>query len=314
MIFPDNPAKNPEHEKGLVFHVIHGSFVDGYGIRTTVFLKGCPLRCLWCCNPEGQAGYPELKYTSQDCTVCGNCIPVCPEGAIKSDPFLEKVSIDRQSCTNCGKCIDVCYTGALQYFGTYYTVDELFEIIRKDEQYYRSSGGGVTIGGGEPTFQARFTYALMKKCQNNHIHVAIDTCGYASTDEQFRILSEADLLLFDVKGLDTTAHERNTGVSNKIILANLRKLNDMGKSIIIRIPVIPGLTVDENNAEDIAVELARLKSIERVDLLCYHTYGTIKYEQLGKEYTLNTGMDAQLLTDNLKQTLERYGLNVQLGG
>jgi pyruvate formate lyase activating enzyme len=300
--------------KGLVFHIIHGSFVDGYGIRTTVFLKGCPLRCLWCCNPEGQTGYPELKYSITECNNCGKCIEVCPENAIKPDTVLEKIKIDRKLCTICGKCIDVCYTGAMQYFGTYYTVDELFNIIRKDEQYYRSSGGGATIGGGEPIFQALFTYALMKKCQENYINVAIDTCGYAVTEEQFKILAEADLLLYDLKGIDLNTHKKNTGVSNEIILSNLKKLNDMGKSIIIRIPVIPGLTVTDKNMEDIAALLARLKSIERVDLLAYHTYGTNKYEQLGKEYTLSTRMDAQAMIENTKRVLERYGLTVQIGG
>ena len=310
----DTNINNPGGEKGLVFHIIHGSFVDGYGIRTTVFLKGCPLRCLWCCNPEGQMGYPELKYTIAECNNCGNCIGVCPEGAIKSDPILEKVTIDRKLCNNCGKCISVCYTGALQYFGTYYTVDELFDIIKKDEQYYRSSGGGVTIGGGEPIFQPLFTYALMKKCQENYIHVAIDTCGYATTEEQFKILVEADLLLYDLKGLDLNTHIKNTKVSNEIIISTLKKLNDMRKSIIIRIPVIPDLTVTQEAMESIAALLTRLKSVERVDLLPYHTYGTIKYEQLGKEYTLSTRIDTQEMTEILKNTLECYGLNVQIGG
>jgi glycyl-radical enzyme activating protein len=301
-------------EKGLVFHIIHGSFVDGYGIRTTVFLKGCPLKCLWCCNPEGQATYPEMKFTFSDCNNCGKCIDVCPKNAIKVNPLLEKAQIDRNLCDNCGDCIDVCYTGALQHFGTYYTVDELFDIIKKDEQYYRSSGGGVTIGGGEPTFQANFTYELMKKCQQNYINVAIDTCGYTTTEEQFKILAEADLLLYDLKGLDTLTHKKNTGVSNEIILYNLKKLDDMSKSIIIRIPVIPELTVDGTNIKKIAVFLKQLKSVERVDLLPYHTYGVIKYEQLGKKYALSTTNNAQPFTINLKQILESFGLKVQLGG
>jgi glycyl-radical enzyme activating protein len=305
---------NTDNEKGLVFHIIHGSFVDGYGIRTTVFLKGCPLRCLWCCNPEGQKEYPELKYTASNCNGCGKCVDVCPTGAIRLDNALEKAQVDRGLCDNCGKCIDVCHADALEYFGTYYTVDELFEIIRKDEHYYRSSGGGVTFGGGEPTFQPRFTYALLRKCQENYIHVAVDTCGYATTEEQFRILAEANLLLYDLKGLDPNAHTKNTGVSNEIILSNLKMLNDMGKSIIIRIPVIPGLTVTNENMEIIAAFLSRLKSLERVDLLAYHTYGTIKYEQLGRKYKLSTQADIQELTENTKRIFERYGLNVQLGG
>ena len=314
MAITEKNKHNTDNEKGLVFHITHGSFVDGYGIRTTVFLKGCPLRCAWCCNPEGQASYPELKYTIKDCNNCGRCIDVCPKNAIKVNPLLEKVQIDRKLCDNCGACIGVCYTGSLQYFGTYYTVDELFDIIKKDEQYYRSSGGGVTIGGGEPTFQPDFTYAFMKKCRQNYIHVAIDTCGYAVAENQFKILTEADLLLYDLKGLDTITHAKNTGVSNEIILFNLIKLADMGKSIIIRIPVIPELNVNETNIRDIGALLKQLKSIERVDLLPYHTYGVIKYEQLGKKYALSTAVDAQLFTKNIKQILESFGLNVQLGG
>lgn len=301
-------------EKGLIFHIIHGSFVDGYGIRTTIFLKGCPLRCLWCCNPEGQQGYPELKYTVLKCNGCNQCITACLKGAIRLNPLLEKIQIDRNLCTNCGKCIDVCYTGALEYFGTYYTVDELFEIIRKDEQYYRSSGGGVTIGGGEPTFQPQFTYKLLKKCQENYIHVALDTCGYTNTEEQFKILATADLLLYDLKGLDMITHLKNTGVSNEIILANLKKLNDMGKPIIIRIPVIPKFTLNGQNIETIATFLSRLKSVERVDLLAYHTYGTIKYGELGRDYKLDTLTNTQELIENAKCIFERYGINTQLGG
>jgi pyruvate formate lyase activating enzyme len=314
MSIKEKGENTPDNEKGLVFHIIHGSFVDGYGIRTTIFLKGCPLKCLWCCNPEGQAVYPEIKFTFNDCNYCGRCIDVCPKNAIKVNPLLEKIQIDRKLCDSCGACISVCYTGALQYFGTYYAVNELFEIIKKDEQYYRSSGGGVTIGGGEPTFQPGFTYALMKKCQQNYIHVAIDTCGYADTEEQFEILAEADLLLYDLKGLEVMAHKKSTGVSNEIILFNLKKLADLGKSIIIRIPIIPELTVNETNIREIGALLKQLKSIERVDLLPYHTYGVIKYDQLGKKYALSTTIDAQPLTRNIKQILESFGLNVQLGG
>jgi glycyl-radical enzyme activating protein len=259
-------------------------------------------------------GYPEIKYTVTECNGCGKCLEICPEGALKLEPVSGKIMIDRKLCTNCGKCISVCYTGALQYFGTYYTVAEVFNIIKKDEQYYRSSGGGATIGGGEPLFQASFTYALMKTCQENYIHVAIDTCGYAVSKEQFRILSEADLLLYDLKGLDPDVHKKNTGVSNEIIISNLKKLNDMGKSIIIRIPIIPGLTVNEDNAEDIAAMLAQLKSVERVDLLPYHTYGKIKYQQLGRDYTLGALPDVQALTESTKRILESYSLNVQIGG
>ncbi|OGO24932.1 MAG: hypothetical protein A2144_04495 [Chloroflexi bacterium RBG_16_50_9] len=305
-----------ENKKGLIFHIIHGSFVDGYGIRTTVFLKGCPLRCLWCCNPEGQKGDPELKYTPAECDSCGRCIPVCPTKAIQLDsvPGKEKPEIDRKLCTDCGKCIEVCYREALAYFGSYIGVDELFDLVKKDEQFYRSSGGGVTIGGGEPTFQPLFTLGLIRKCRENYIHTAVDTCGYTLTSEGFNVLKETDLLLFDLKHMDPVVHRKITGVSNEPILKNLERLNDMGKAIIIRIPLIPGYTDAPQNIKSTAEFLSGLKSVERVDLLAYHQYGSVKYGQLGRVYQLHVQSYTQEQLDDIKDIFEKYGLNVQLGG
>jgi pyruvate formate lyase activating enzyme len=305
-----------DNKSGLIFHIIRGSFVDGYGVRTTVFLKGCPLRCIWCCNPEGQQGYPEIKFTPSECDGCGRCLQICPTNAIQLNPQPgdDKPKIDRELCTNCGKCIEVCYTGALDCFGKYYTVDELFDIVKKDEQFYRASGGGVTIGGGEPAFQPLFTYALLRKCRENYIHTAVDTCGYTPTSEGFKILEEADLLLFDLKGLDPKEHLRNTSVSNEPILTNLKRLDAMGKAIIIRIPIVPGYTDSAQNIKSTAEFLSRLKSVERVDLLAYHEYGGVKYGQLGREYKLHIQPPTEEQLNAIKATFERYGLNVQLGG
>ena len=305
-----------ENKKGLLFHIIHGSFVDGYGIRTTVFLKGCPLRCIWCCNPEGQVGHAEIKYVASECDGCGRCIDVCPTNAIQLNPESgdDKLKINRDLCTNCGKCIDVCYTGALSYFGRYYTVDELFDIVIRDEQFYRASGGGITIGGGEPALQVCFTNALLRKCQENYIHTAVDTCGYTVNSEGHRILEQADLLLFDLKGMDPEEHVKNTGVSNEPILLNLKRLDAMGKAIIIRVPLVPGYTDSAQNIISTAEFLSGLKSVERVDLLEYHEYGMIKYQQLGREYRLNIQPLTGERLNNIRATFERYGLNVQLGG
>ncbi len=303
-------------KRGLIFHIIHGSFVDGHGVRTTVFLKGCPLRCIWCCNPEGQAGYPELKLTPSLCDGCGRCVPVCPTNAIKVNPELvvDRVQIDRKLCTNCGKCIDVCYTGALDLFGKYMTVNELFDIVKKDEQYYRATGGGVTIGGGEPTFQPLFTHALLRKCKENYIHTAIDTCGYTTTDEGLQILEEADLLLYDLKGIEPKGHRANTGVSNEIILGNLKRLDAMGKPIIIRLPLVPGYNDSDENIEASAELLSKLKSVERVDIMAYHEYGTVKYGQLGRIFNLYADKPTQEYLDDVKDFFEHSGLKVQLGG
>ena len=304
------------NERALIFHIIHGSFVDGHGIRTTVFLKGCPLRCLWCCNPEGQLSHQEMKVTASLCNNCGRCVKVCPVGAIRLSDKKgdDAVFIEREKCNNCGKCIGVCFTGALSFFGKYYTVDELYAIVEKDRAYYRSSGGGVTIGGGEPTFQPKFVRAFLKKCRENYIHTALDTCGYTVNDEGLKALEETDLLLFDLKGLALNDHLRNTSVSNEKILANLKHLNKMGKDIIIRLPIIPGHTDSAKNLKDTARLLAGLKSVERVDLLAYHQYGTIKYKELGREYKVKLNTPDAKRMDGIKALFEGYGLKVQLGG
>ncbi|MGB9663149.1 MAG: glycyl-radical enzyme activating protein [Moorellaceae bacterium] len=305
-----------EKLQGVVFHVIHGSFVDGPGIRTTVFLKGCPLRCVWCCNPEGQVLAPEVKLTVARCDGCGECVPVCPQGALSLEPFQEgrRVRINRALCTGCMQCLEACPTGALDRFGKYYTVDELFEVIKKDEQFYRLSGGGVTIGGGEPTFQPRFTRELIRKCKENYIHVALDTCGYTTSAEGVKALEEADLLLFDLKGLDPRKHLEATGVSNERILENLRMLNAAGKPIIVRLPLIPGYNDAEENLRATAELLAQLRCVERVDLMPYHEYGKVKYEQLGREYKVNARPMPRDRQEELKDFFARYGLNVQIGG
>ncbi len=303
--------------QGLVFHIIHGSFVDGYGIRTTVFLKGCPLQCIWCCNPEGQKEYLEIKVTASRCNECGKCIPVCPAEAIDINLKRgeEKLRIDREHCTNCGKCIDFCFTGALDCFGKLYTVDELFDAVKKDEQYYHASGGGVTIGGGEPTFQAPFTLQFLRKCKGHYIHTALDTCGYTTSSEGLKTLDEADLLLFDIKGMDPEEHLRKTGVSNEIIHENLKRRNATGKPVIIRVPLIPGHTDSDQNLEATAEFLSRLKSVERVDLLAVHEYGKMKYAQLGREYRLcNVPPISQERLNEIKGLFERYRLKTQLGG
>ncbi|MBP2649217.1 MAG: pyruvate formate lyase-activating protein [Firmicutes bacterium] len=302
--------------KAPIFHIIHGSFVDGYGIRTTVFLKGCPLKCVWCCNPEGQQFHPELKVTFGKCNACGNCVPVCPTKAITLSQDAGKVNldVDRQLCTNCFKCIDVCYTGAMDKFGELYTVDELFDVLKKDEQFYRSSGGGVTIGGGEATCYPEFVLALIKKCKENYIHTAVDTCGYVTSPLGIKVLEEADLLLYDIKGIDPVAHKEHTGVSNQPILENIKRLDAIGKPMFIRVPVIPGYTDSEETLEAIASLLGSLKSVERVDIMAVHEFGKVKYEQLGMEYKLNVQAIPPERQEKIKAMFEAHGLKTQLGG
>jgi pyruvate formate lyase activating enzyme len=204
---------------------------------------------------------------------------------------------------------------AIDIFGRTYTTDEIFDIVNKDKAYYIASGGGVTIGGGEATMQPEFTGALIKKCRDNGIHVAIDTCGYTVSDESLRCLEQADLLLYDLKGSDPEQHRKNTGVSNELILKNLRHLSGIGKEIIIRLPIIPGRTDSDENIIATAELLSKLKSVIRVDLIAYHEYGKIKYEQRGETYPMEgspqIGDDRM---NEIKKMLEDRGLSVQIGG
>jgi pyruvate formate lyase activating enzyme len=305
-----------DNKTGIIFNIVHGSFVDGYGVRTTVFLKGCPLRCVWCCNPEGQDDHPEIKFVPSQCNKCSRCIGVCPTGAIELDsPSRENgLKINRKLCTNCGKCIEVCHTGALENIGEYIRVEELLGIVKKKEQFFRDSNGGVTIGGGEPTFQPSFTLEFIRECKRNYLHTAVDTCGFTTTREAFSVLEEADLILFDLKGLDPKRHLENTGASNEKILSNLNKLDRLKKPIIIRLPLIPDLTYSIEDIASVAKFLSKLKTIQRVDILPYHEYGKIKYSQLGKHYYPAPRKIGQSELDNIKNQLERHGLKVQFGG
>ncbi len=301
-------------KKGVVFNIVHGSMVDGYGMRTTIFLKGCPLRCKWCCNPEGQKYEPELRYTETLCKGCMKCIDVCPEGAIAKSEDGETVVIDRKRCTNCMRCIDTCFFGALESFGTLYTVDELYDIIRRDASYYKSSGGGVTIGGGEASMHTDFTLALIRKCKENFIHVAVDTCGYTVNETAFEVLKEADLLLYDIKGMDPEAHKRDTGVSNELILSNLVKLDKLNVPTIIRMPLIPGHNDSDEAIEKAAEFLSTLKNLDRVDLMNYHTYGVTKYAQLGMNYELELSPLSPERLEEIRAIFARYSIKTQIGG
>ena len=303
-----------EENKCIIFNIAYGSYVDGPGSRTTVFLKGCPLRCLWCCNSEGQSVSPEIKLEAELCTACGKCYEVCDEGALHFQDG-KIVSIDRAKCTMCGKCVKACYMDAIDTFGRAYTVDEIMEIILRDKDYFDATGGGVTIGGGEPTMHWRFTGELMRRLHEQGIHVALDTCGYTVCDEARALLSEADLLLFDVKGIDPQEHKRCTGVSNELILRNLRELDAEGKPIIVRMPVIPGCNDDDATLAAEAELLASLRSLIRVDMIPYHDFGKIKFGQRGVAYPLEgTARLRDERVQEIKAILESRGLTVQIGG
>ena len=294
----------------LIFNLVHGSFVDGPGIRTTVFLKGCPLRCKWCCNPEGQFYQNQLRVQASRCSACGQCLSVCPKGALSIQNG--SIAADRALCDGCGLCESACWFGALSLWGKECTVSQLAEELLRDRDFYARSGGGVTIGGGEATTFPDFCLALIDRLRAEGIHVAVDTCGYATTEAQKEVLRRADLLLFDIKGLNEELHRRNTGVSNAPILENLREMEKLGKPIIVRCPVIPGY--NRHEMESVADFLSAYSCIQRVDLIGYHEYGSTKYPELGMAYAIEASPIAQEEMETLRDSFARRGLTVQLGG
>lgn len=293
-----------------VFNVVHGSFVDGWGIRTTVFLKGCPLRCKWCCNPESQRREPELRFIADHCSGCGRCVAVCPQGALRMEQGLARV--DRSLCDGCGKCVNSCWPGALELWGKWRTAEEVFAECLRDKAFYAESGGGVTLSGGEATLWPEFCLEMLERCHAQGIPVAIDTCGHITTQQGLEVLEQADLILFDVKGLDPQLHRSNTGVDNQLIQKHLKWLDALNKDVIIRYPIIPNHNAGE--AQAIAQLLAGLTCVRRVDLIPYHQYGTGKYTELDRDYPLHEDNIPDETQQQLLALFSGYGLNTQLGG
>jgi len=306
--------------KGLIFNIQRYSIHDGPGIRTLVFLKGCQLNCLWCCNPESQSSQQEIEFISSLCIHCGECIAVCPYNAINPDPFAdEMMKITRCDCNACGECARVCRSGALKMIGEWYSVDETMDIILKDEAYYRRSNGGVTISGGEPMLQFGFILELVKRCFAQNLHTAIETSGIVEWDFFRQINPYTDLYLFDIKHMDDEIHKQLTGVSNVRILKNLRMLAEDGKRIILRIPLIPECNIDEENLHQIA-DLANELQLDQVHLMSFHQLGKSKYTHLGRDYFLHhlSGLrdteEGQSIIQNAKAHMENAGLKVFVGG
>lgn len=303
---------NPGEVKGLVFNIQRYSIQDGPGIRTTVFLKGCPLRCPWCSNPESQNPRPEIAHRDSLCDKCGRCVTECPVHAIS---LGEKgVSIDRNLCNDCGKCVAACVPGALKIFGEEISAAQVFREVKKDVDFFRESGGGVTVSGGEPLFQPDFVAALFKLCQDQGIHTCIETCGLASVEALEKILKYTSLVLFDVKLTDLPAHRQWTGQPNDKILRNLGIIIKKGVPLVIRVPMIPGVNDSVAELENIARLAVSLKA-RKVDLLPYHKFGMGKYQQLDRKYRLeelNTQPDAQV--QKTRQLVASFGLDCEVVG
>ncbi len=299
-------------KKGLIFDIKRYAIHDGPGIRTTIFLKGCNLRCWWCHNPEGQLSKPELIYKVNRCRECKECIELCPEKALFWD---EHIIIKREKCNLCGKCAENCANEALEIIGKEMNVEEVMREIEKDRVFYEESNGGVTFSGGEPLLQSDFLKALLKECKKRNIHTAIDTCGYAPYKVIDEISNYVDLFLYDIKIMDNEKHKKYTGMSNKSILENLKYLAKKGANVEIRFPIIPGINDDENNINHFVSFLCSLHIIKNISILPYHKAGSEKYVKLNREYKMrNAESLSSEKTKKIKEILENYGFKVKIGG
>jgi len=271
-------------QTGVIFDIKRFAVHDGPGIRTTVFFKGCPLRCMWCHNPESMRIQRQIVFFDNKCIGCGECYKRCKNGAVIATPEGRKYYKDK--CTLCGTCVEYCYAEATVMQGKIASVDEVVDEVKKDMPFYENSGGGVTLSGGEPTAQPEFCIAILDACKKAKMHTALDTSGFVKTEILKEILKYVDLVLYDIKHVDPQKHKEYTSVSNELILFNLRQTDSMEIPIEIRVPTIPGLNDSEENLSDIARLVNSLNSVERVRLLPYHRLGEGKYSRLDMEYKL----------------------------
>jgi pyruvate formate lyase activating enzyme len=310
--------------KGRVYDIQGFSLQDGPGIRTTVFLKGCPLRCPWCHSPESQQFHPQLSWMSMRCigiVKCGKCLGACPKNAIvpgqitqhaATQEEIQLIRIDRDLCDNCGDCTAVCYQKSLYISGTDYTVEEIVKRVCKDIPFYENSGGGVTISGGEPLSQPEFVFQLLKQLKECDIHTALDTTGYVAGEILERVLPHTDLFLYDLKHMDREQHRLVTGVSNEKILGNARMLAAAGAKMQIRIPVIPDFNDSEESIRETGTFCKSLgSSVTVVQLLPYHNLGVMKYQRIdNRRVILEAEPPSEDKILSLKNLLESLGLPV----
>lgn len=315
---------NEKKLTGKVYDIQGFSVQDGPGIRTTVFLKGCPLRCPWCHSPESQSFTSQLSWMTMRCIgaeKCGKCLNACTKGAITlgavtKDTGTEKpiqlVHVDRASCDNCGDCAKACYPGALSICGEDYTVDDLLDRVCKDMPFYQNSGGGVTISGGEALAQPKFTSEVLKGLRSRGVHTALDTTGF--TDIKFinEVLPFVNLFLYDLKHMDSMVHKQVVGVPNELILENAKRIAEAGGKIQIRIPVIPGFNDSEENITLTGQFCKSLgDAVTLIQVLPYHNMGVVKYQRISDnplEMKVEPPSDAKI--QYLKEILESFELNV----
>lgn len=288
-----------------IFNIERHALHDGPGIRTLVFFKGCPLHCPWCSNPEGQGSEPVLMYHRTECIQCRQCLDACSRNAISLTD--DGVVTDRAKCDGCGECVKICPTHARCISGKRMTVEEVMDIVVKDEIFYRWSDGGITASGGEALIHGEFLAQLFLRCKAMGIGTALETSGFAPWSEIENIVPSTDIFLYDVKHIDPEIHLRYTGQSNNKILENLSRLSRLDTSIVIRVPVIPGFNDSEKDIKKIVGHLQKLKTIRQVDFLPYHCLGEAKCQSLETIYPFNTSTPLNI--SELNRKLKKMNLN-----
>jgi pyruvate formate lyase activating enzyme len=297
--------------RGLVFHIMRFSLHDGPGIRTTVFLKGCPLSCWWCHNPESQSPRPNLMYFEERCRRCGDCVAVCPQSAVNyADGRIGLPAV----CEGCGACVEACVAGARELAGRRMAVSEVVREIERDVVFFDESRGGVTLSGGEPLWQPRFTEAVLAACRARRIHSVLDTCGLAEPEVALGASAHADLVLYDLKMLDAQKHAGYTGADNTRILRNLEALVAAGRAVRVRFPLIPGVNDDARELSELMRFLAGL-GLRELDVLPYHRIGLDKYRRLGRSVRLpELAAPSAAQLEQVASQFEQHGFSVKIGG
>ncbi len=289
--------------KGTVFNIQRFSVHDGPGIRTNVFLKGCPLRCIWCHNPEGLSASPGVEYSAMKCIGCGECVKACKSGAHFITDGLH--GLDFTKCVSCLECADFCPSGALEKIGTVYSAEDVIKEVEKDRPFYGETGG-MTLSGGEPFFQSEFALELLKTAKERGLHTAVETCGMARPEVISEAVKYTDVFLYDCKATDPEVHKKVTGADPEVIVRNLELLDSFSAHVVLRCPIIPGINDNEDHFAKIAEIAEKYKCIKEINIMPYHSYGEGKRSKLGMEKGFVTEPSSAHELESFKARIEKH--------